>query len=261
MDDTISPFDYRNFTDENNIQETECSGRSLATMLVAWVSAAMVASVLLHWKYMWIALAVLTLLFLIACGYAAFTTRRNIQRDIQSNEAYMDQRSREINSVSGDLAPCDDRSEPPAYQNYWITDLPPPYAVVIGVEQAPPSSLERAQSPPPRLSNPPPYSVAVQQDNATSPSVQSQSPISHVNSRDATAAITINDDKDTTEQSRCGHSHVLPGAQYFSYFLSTRFGLARSRNLEINSTQSCQEDGRNQGNQELSGGSSRLDNT
>ncbi|XP_015116257.1 uncharacterized protein LOC107040625 isoform X2 [Diachasma alloeum] len=256
MDDTVSPFDYR---------ESECSGRSLATLLVAWVSAAMVASVLLRWKYMWIALAVLTLLFLIACGYAAFTTRRNLQRDILTDDPYFDQRRREINTVSGDLASCGERVEPPAYHNYWITDLPPPYAVVIGAEPPPTPVEERVQSQGPRLSNPPPYSVAVQQDHATTPPVDQSlpTPISHANSRDATTAIAINDDKDTSEQSRGGHSHVLPGTQYLSNFISTRFGRGRSRNLEQYSTQSSQRDGgcqRNQGNQDISGSSSRLDN-
>lgn len=247
--------------------ETECSGRSLATLLVAWVSAAMVASVLLRWKYMWIALAVLTLLFLIACGYAAFTTRRNLQRDILTEEAYFDHRRREISTVSGDLAPCGDRVEPPAYQNYWITDLPPPYAVVIGAEPTPPTAgEERVQAVGPRLSNPPPYSVAVQQrDHVTTPADHSIPPqISHVNFRDRSLAIPITDDKDTSDQSSGGQNHVLPGTQYLSNFISTQFGRDRSRNLEQNFTQSSQRDGgcrHHQGHQEVCESSFRPDNT
>lgn len=67
----------------------------------------MVASVLLRWKYMWIALAILTLLFLLACGYAACTTRRNSLRrqDCHDDTRIIDQR-RNIPSVSGDIDHC-----------------------------------------------------------------------------------------------------------------------------------------------------------
>lgn len=58
------------------VQDADCSGRTLATLLVAWVATAMVASILLRWEYMWIVLAVLTLLFLLVCGYTAYYVKK-----------------------------------------------------------------------------------------------------------------------------------------------------------------------------------------
>lgn len=62
------------------LQDADCSGRTLATLLVAWVTAAMVASILLQWEYMWIVLAVLTLLFLLLCGYTGYKMKRTHAR-------------------------------------------------------------------------------------------------------------------------------------------------------------------------------------
>lgn len=85
-------------------QETDCTSRSLATLLVAWVGAAMVASILLRWKYMWIVLLVLTLLFLIVCGYAAYTTKKAQDRAIAAEQEVRRQRAEmEIQTISGDL--------------------------------------------------------------------------------------------------------------------------------------------------------------
>ncbi|XP_043283580.1 uncharacterized protein [Venturia canescens] len=164
MDACISPFEYR---------DVDCSSRSLATLMVAWVGAAMVASILLRWKYMWIALTILTLLFLFACGYAACNARRAHERAMANEENRIfeqNRRHRDIQSVSGSVDECREATEPPAYQSYWITDLPPPYAVVIGAEvppPPPPPPMPRSSNPePPSPTNtkPPPYSVAIQTD-------------------------------------------------------------------------------------------------
>jgi len=58
------------------VQDADCSGRTLATLLVAWVAMAMIASILLRWEYMWIVLAILTMLFLLVCGYTAYYVKR-----------------------------------------------------------------------------------------------------------------------------------------------------------------------------------------
>lgn len=83
---------------------SECSGRSLASLLIAWVSAAMVASVLLRWKYMWIALAVLTLLFFLACGYTACTNCQRTEAQIIPEDTINIQHQRQhIQSIYGDI--------------------------------------------------------------------------------------------------------------------------------------------------------------
>lgn len=64
--------------------------------------------------------------------------------------------------------------DPPSYQTFWITDLPPSYSAVIRTQ--PPNSLPNYHLTSvdefaigPRLSNPPPYTMAMQSDvlNAT----------------------------------------------------------------------------------------------
>lgn len=62
------------------LQEADCSGRILASLLIAWVTIAMVASILLEWNYMWIVLMVLTLLFLFICGYTAYNVKKTNAR-------------------------------------------------------------------------------------------------------------------------------------------------------------------------------------
>ncbi|CAD6233820.1 GSCOCG00007317001-RA-CDS [Cotesia congregata] len=150
--------------------EQKCAGRSLATLLVSWVAVTMLGAILLRWKHMWIALTVLTLLFLMMCAYAIKMKRqvRPDQRDEQCiiqeniNGAAVDNpeiRTRQIQTVSGSVDDFTEIIQPPAYQTFWINDLPPSYSAVIG-EQVPPVG--------PRLalpndtyatitSNPPPY--------------------------------------------------------------------------------------------------------
>ncbi|XP_043467128.1 diacylglycerol kinase A-like isoform X2 [Leptopilina heterotoma] len=157
MDDTLNTFHDR---------DTDCTSRSLATLLVAWVGAAMVASVLLRWKYMWIALAILTLLFLIACGYAACNARSAHQRiACRSNRPIVRRRSIENVQTVSRIVDGNYVVDPPAYQTFWITDLPPSYSAVIRAQ--PPNyhltSVDEFAIGP-RLSNPPPYTMVIQSD-------------------------------------------------------------------------------------------------
>ncbi|XP_034937718.1 uncharacterized protein [Chelonus insularis] len=210
MDDTVNTYDHR---------QSECSGRSLATLLIAWVSAALVASVLLRWKYMWIALAVLTLLFLIACGYAASTHRRNTERSTSREETrIIDGRNRNIPTVSGGVDNNTDIIAPPAYQTYWINDLPPSYTVVIGTQPptgAYPMHVEELFTP--RPSNPPPYSVATQHDHTQSSSDTHQLPGQSISS-----IVNENDNKEndiTRDQNVLSHGSAQN--QYFNNLIST----------------------------------------
>lgn len=261
MDDGITPFEHR---------DVDCSGRSLATLLVAWVGAAMMASVLLRWKYMWIALTILTLLFLFACGYAACNARKAHARVMLNEEArVLDRRRRDrnIQSVSGSVANGAEITEPPAYQSYWITDLPPPYAVVIGAEP-PPAFPRSSESEPitPRLSNPPPYSVAIQSETnaaqtshqllirstnrAGTSSPERQNSIveeSTISRRECNLGSPISWDEDkavTTEQSDAtdrsspnnSQTVLATGTQYLSNIISCTFGRGPRRNAERNNT-------------------------
>lgn len=136
----------------------------------------MVASVLLRWKYMWIALAVLTLLFLIACGYAACSARRSQERIVcRSGERHIVRRSHSFDHIHTVSRIVDNNFivEPPSYQTFWVTDLPPAYSTLVSSQ--PPTSLQNYHltlvdelSISPRFSNPPPYSAAIQSDNLTS---------------------------------------------------------------------------------------------
>ncbi|KAK0161512.1 hypothetical protein PV327_009974 [Microctonus hyperodae] len=140
----------------------------------------MVASVLLRWKYMWIALAVLTLLFFLACGYTACTNCQRTNGQVITEDATNIQHQRQhIQSICGDVnrfpGNCSQTigSEPPAYRTYWITDLPPSYATAIGTAEPPTSSIRSVNNTEeiqlrtlePRLSNPPPYSLVIQPDH------------------------------------------------------------------------------------------------
>lgn len=62
------------------LQDADCSGRALASLLIAWVTITMVASILLEWDYMWIVLMILTLLFLFICGYIAYNVKKTNAR-------------------------------------------------------------------------------------------------------------------------------------------------------------------------------------
>ncbi|XP_033215681.1 uncharacterized protein LOC117172052 isoform X2 [Belonocnema kinseyi] len=157
-------------------QDADCTNRSLATLLVAWLGAAMVASVLLRWKYMWIALAILTLLFLIACGYAACSARRSHERIVYENgDRHIVRRRRHSLEHVQTVSRVVDNNyivEPPSYQTFWVQDLPPTYSAVVRTQvpaSIPDYRLTSADDPPigPRLSNPPSYSIAIGSNHPT----------------------------------------------------------------------------------------------
>ncbi|XP_046739939.1 uncharacterized protein LOC124407651 isoform X1 [Diprion similis] len=169
------PVPMMNSRLEDDMREADCSGRALATLVVAWVGAALVASVLLKWTHMWVALAVLTLLFLAACGYAACDARRTHERALAREEQRQLERRRrreqQLESVAG--GGIDNYPEiinPPEYQTYWVSDLPPSYNMAVnttgsvgGATSGPEVDTE-APITAPRLSNPPPYAVAIQSE-------------------------------------------------------------------------------------------------
>lgn len=76
----VNLYYMKNIPKMQNLQDADCSGRTLATLLIAWVTAAMVASILLQWEYMWIVLAILTLLFLLFCGYTGYKMKKTHAR-------------------------------------------------------------------------------------------------------------------------------------------------------------------------------------
>lgn len=79
-----------------NVQDADCSGRALATLLITWVLTAMIASILLQWDYMWIVLMVLTMLVLVVCGYTAYNVKKAHTRFLLE-----EQRRAAIRTVSG----------------------------------------------------------------------------------------------------------------------------------------------------------------
>ncbi|KAF7995024.1 hypothetical protein HCN44_004496 [Aphidius gifuensis] len=243
MEGIISPLEYRE----------DCSGRSMATLLVAWLSAAMVASILLRWKYMWIALAILTILFLAACGLAAYSSRKSARDEEEEEEANRQQRLSDdrmnIQSISGDMSQNYPYNvEPPGYQTYWITELPPPYTVVVESD-APPlissqlnsSANQEPSMDPPLTGQPPPYSVAIQQNRTSI--IQTASSSDYYNQNDHTDTSTVqslnidtcqsvtinrNDEnkEETDDESKIPpSSNVLSsGTQYLTNFISHTFG-------------------------------------
>ncbi|KAG8033851.1 hypothetical protein G9C98_008332 [Cotesia typhae] len=159
MDDSINTYAYR---------EHECAGRSLATLLVSWVAVAMLGAILLRWEHMWIALTVLTLLFLMMCAYT-IKMKRQVRPDERDERCFIEEnindagvdnpeiRARQIQTVSGSVDDFTEIIQPPAYQTYWINDLPPSYSVAVGE----PSTGQRLAVPSDTYvtitSNPPPY--------------------------------------------------------------------------------------------------------
>ncbi|XP_051167455.1 GATA zinc finger domain-containing protein 4-like isoform X2 [Leptopilina boulardi] len=200
-------------------QDTDCTSRSLATLLVAWVGAAMVASVLLRWKYMWIALAILTLLFLIACGYAACNARRTQHRIVcRSNRPVVRRHSVEHVETVSRIVDGNYVVDPPAYQTFWITDLPPSYSAVIRGQ--PSNSLPNYHLTSvdefaigPRLSNPPPYTMAIQSDTLNTANGQAINCTreQHIIQRFPTSVINqqSNNDESWTLNSSHHHHHIV----------------------------------------------------
>lgn len=156
--------------------------------------------------------------------------------------------------------------EPPSYQTFWVADLPPSYSAVVRTQvpaSIPDYRLASADVPPigPRLSNPPPYSIAVGSDNLTSQigqpanrtlesSVQNfQSmnqpggqpwtlpPGHHIVRRQSFSEISQpNEDKAPKERRRSQSSSVLSsGTGYLSNIISCTFSRGERRtNVEQN---------------------------
>ncbi|XP_066586268.1 uncharacterized protein [Prorops nasuta] len=233
--------------------DTDCSGRALATLLVAWVGTAIVASILLRWKYMWIALAVLTLLFLLACGYTACHSKainenaRAINGTITDEESEIRRRRHmrrgrarsggreaQITTVSSRVDNCFE-NEPPGYQAFWITDLPPSYASVIGsgssillpvhtssLDSASASSssypylcsIDSTASPPP-----PPYAIAIE-SHAKSLGKSEMLELRQ-RSRDSSEEIPEEDEVATVTSETIDENHDLAITRYASKETST----------------------------------------
>ncbi|XP_011334334.1 uncharacterized protein LOC105277585 isoform X2 [Ooceraea biroi] len=167
--------------------DADCSGRTLATLLVAWVATAMVASILLRWEYMWIVLAILTMLFLFVCGYTAYYVKRAHARML------IEEQRRAIRTISG-IAERNNRREMErsAYATQLTVDLPPSYASVMSAQPTstpPPASLQIDRSGEDKFEEPPPYStvinISVQEQTA-----QEASSVSNTSS----SALTKKDD-------------------------------------------------------------------
>ncbi|XP_008552647.1 uncharacterized protein LOC103574874 isoform X1 [Microplitis demolitor] len=157
--------------------EQECAGRSLATLLISWVAVAMLGAILLRWEHMWIALTVLTLLFLMMCAYAIKLKRQTPGEIVGEDRCYVHSNnsnndisnSRNIQTVSGSVDNFTEIIQPPAYQQYWINDLPPSYSAAIGTEL--PIEITRTSLPilddnyATITSNPPAYCTVIQLDS------------------------------------------------------------------------------------------------
>ncbi|KAL0134681.1 hypothetical protein PUN28_001459 [Cardiocondyla obscurior] len=138
------------------VQDADCSGRMLATILVAWVTTAMIASILLQWEHMWIVLVILTLLFFLVCGYTVYTVKRTHARIL------LEQQRAAIRTISG--IANSRRQEPLAFAVRSPPDLPPSYASVVTVpgSSAPVRASETGgSSGDNKFEDPPPYSIVI----------------------------------------------------------------------------------------------------
>ncbi|XP_015592227.1 probable serine/threonine-protein kinase clkA isoform X2 [Cephus cinctus] len=205
-----------------NETDSDCSGRSLATLVIAWVGAAMIASILLRWTYMWIALTVLTLLFLVACGYATCNARRAHLRAMMEEEEWQAgrqrRRERRLETVSGGVDNYPEVINPPAYENYWITDLPPAYTVVVGEHGSEHANLPPLPDEGPaisnrRNSNPPPYSVAIQSEPAALASQSQSGPITDQNGHHSQST-----DQSGLVYQSMGRTVLTPGGQSSQHY-------------------------------------------
>ncbi|XP_072756551.1 uncharacterized protein [Anoplolepis gracilipes] len=131
--------------------DAHCSGRTLATILIAWVTTAMVASILLQWEYMWIVLVILMLLFLLICGYTVCNVKRTHARILIEQ-----QRRAAIRTVSGIMAANRREMESSTYSTHH-TDLPPSYASVITTQ----TTTSFRASGEDKYKDPPPYSIVI----------------------------------------------------------------------------------------------------
>ncbi|GAB1863896.1 hypothetical protein CAJAP_04975 [Camponotus japonicus] len=143
--------------------DADCSGRTLATLLVAWVTAAMVASILLQWEYMWIVLAILTLLFLLLCGYTGYKMKRTHARMLLEQ-----QRRAAIRTVSS-ITAINRRQIDSTYPTHLHADLPPSYTSVT--MQTTTSTSQASDED--KYEDPPPYSVVIASlDNSQNPNAE-----------------------------------------------------------------------------------------
>ncbi|KAL6263837.1 hypothetical protein P5V15_003919 [Pogonomyrmex californicus] len=137
--------------------DADCSGRMLATILIAWVTTAMIASILLQWEHMWVVLVVLTVLFFLVCGYTVYTVKRAHARVL------FEQQRATIRTISDITTANHRQAESSAYVTRLNADLPPSYTSVISVQGtlAPQSSVVTDLSGENKFEDPPPYSIAI----------------------------------------------------------------------------------------------------
>ncbi|KAM0725952.1 hypothetical protein ACS0PU_008033 [Formica fusca] len=162
--------------------DADCSGRTLATLLIAWVTIAMVASILLEWEYMWIVLMVLTLLFLFICGYTAYNVKKTNARMLIEQ-----QRRAAIRTVSSITAA--NRREMELYRTHLHVDLPPSYTSVVTTQTT--TSTSPRVSDEDKYENPPPYSIVIASLNNTqeqNAEISSESDVSSSKFRKSSAA-------------------------------------------------------------------------
>ncbi|XP_025158976.1 uncharacterized protein LOC105185856 [Harpegnathos saltator] len=149
------------------IQDADCSGRTLATLLVAWVATLMVTSILLQWEYMWIVLTFLTILFLLICACMAYNIKKTHmrtwlnehQRATSETERERERERRPVWTISNGLTTDDCREA----ESRRIVDLPPSYSSVVFSMQPTSGSLRPSlitgNSPADaKAEDPPPYS-------------------------------------------------------------------------------------------------------
>ncbi|XP_012057482.1 PREDICTED: uncharacterized protein LOC105620601 [Atta cephalotes] len=142
--------------------DADCSGRMLATILVAWVTTAMIASILLQWEHMWVVLVILTLLFFLVCGYTVYTVKRTHARIL------IEQQRAAIRTIS-DITTNRRQAESSAYAVHSSPDLPPSYASVMTVQGTSRSTQMLTTINPSsedKFENPPPYSIVIASINA-----------------------------------------------------------------------------------------------
>ncbi|XP_011876427.1 PREDICTED: uncharacterized protein LOC105566766 [Vollenhovia emeryi] len=136
------------------IQDADCSGRMLATILVAWVTTAMIASILLQWEHMWIVLVILTLLFFLVCGYTVYTVKRTHARIL------LEQQRAAIRTIS-DITANRRQTGPLTFAIRSTPDLPPSYASVMTVQGTSAPPRVPAESHEDKFEDPPPYSIVI----------------------------------------------------------------------------------------------------
>lgn len=174
----------------------------LATVLVAWVTTAMIASILLQWEHMWIVLVILTLLFFLVCGYTVYSVKRTHARIL------IEQQRAAIRTISDITA---NRRQPLQTVSSAFTvrstrsDLPPSYASVMSIQGT--STSPRTIDPPgeDKFEDLPPYSVVIASINAQEQNVEASREW-HVSS----ASMKKNDTVASTTSALASVSHAYP---------------------------------------------------